>query len=96
MIQTHTNSSPRLLIPTTSIGALIGRSGAQIKNIQSKTNCRIVISKDLLPGSDERSVEISGAVDDVRLAVYIVCTVCVSGFGPAVSPYDPRIEVVGK
>jgi heterogeneous nuclear rnp K-like protein 2 len=50
----------RLLVHKSAVGAVIGRSGAVIKETQTETNARVQVSNDALPGSTEKTVTISG------------------------------------
>jgi heterogeneous nuclear rnp K-like protein 2 len=51
------------------MGTIIGRQGLKIKHIQDMSNSRMTASKEMLPQSTERVVEIQGTVEAVRLAV---------------------------
>ncbi|ORZ35146.1 hypothetical protein BCR44DRAFT_1500017 [Catenaria anguillulae PL171] len=50
----------RLLVPNAVMGSIIGRGGANIKAMQDALGVRIVTSKDMLPGSTERVVDVTG------------------------------------
>ncbi|KAK3843680.1 MAG: hypothetical protein J3R72DRAFT_366713 [Linnemannia gamsii] len=63
-------SSVRLLISHNLMGTIIGRQGLKIKHIQDTSNARMVASKDMLPQSTERVVEIQGSIDAIRIAIY--------------------------
>ncbi|KAG0268154.1 RNA binding protein, heterogenous nuclear RNP-K like protein [Actinomortierella ambigua] len=63
-------SAIRLLISHNLMGTIIGRQGAKIKHIQDASGARMVASKDMLPQSTERVVEIQGTVDAIRIAIY--------------------------
>ncbi|KAG0244794.1 RNA binding protein, heterogenous nuclear RNP-K like protein [Actinomortierella wolfii] len=63
-------SAIRLLISHNLMGTIIGRQGAKIKHIQDTSGARMVASKDMLPQSTERVVEIQGTVDAIRIAIY--------------------------
>ena len=62
-------TSIRLLISHNLMGTVIGRSGAKIKQIQDASGARMVASKEMLPQSTERVVEVQGAVDAIKTAV---------------------------
>jgi heterogeneous nuclear rnp K-like protein 2 len=51
------------------MGTVIGRAGAKIKQIQDASGARMVASKEMLPQSTERVVEVQGAVDAIKTAV---------------------------
>lgn len=59
----------RLLIPNKQMGSVIGRQGVRIKTIQDSCKVRIKASKDKLPNSTERYLEIQGTPDAVSAAV---------------------------
>jgi heterogeneous nuclear rnp K-like protein 2 len=63
----------RLLIPHQQMGSVIGRQGLKIKSIQESAKVRMVASKEMLPQSTERIVEIQGTPEAVQAAVGEVC-----------------------
>jgi len=63
-------SSVRLLISHNLMGTIIGRQGLKIKHIQDTSSARMVASKDMLPQSTERVVEVQGSVDAIRIAIF--------------------------
>ncbi|KAJ1024417.1 hypothetical protein NDA18_004584 [Ustilago nuda] len=63
-------SSVRLLISHNLMGTVIGRQGLKIKHIQDLSGARMVASKEMLPQSTERVVEVQGSVDAIRVAVH--------------------------
>jgi heterogeneous nuclear rnp K-like protein 2 len=50
----------KLLVAHQLAGSIIGKQGSRIKSIQGQSGAKIVISKELLPQSTERVVEVSG------------------------------------
>lgn len=60
----------RLLISHQQMGTIIGRQGAKIKSIQENCKVRMVASKDLLPQSTERVVEVQGKPEGIRSAIW--------------------------
>ena len=64
-----TPTTVRLLVAHAVMGSIIGKQGAKIKQIQDSTSVRMVASKDLLPQSTERVVEITGAPSSIGEAV---------------------------
>ncbi|GAA5910539.1 KH domain-containing protein [Sporobolomyces salmoneus] len=66
---TNTSASIRLLISHLLIGSVIGKGGAKIRSIQEISGARMVASKEMLPQSTERIVEVTGSSESVRLAV---------------------------
>ncbi|KAF9923120.1 RNA binding protein, heterogenous nuclear RNP-K like protein [Linnemannia zychae] len=63
-------SSIRLLISHNLMGTIIGRQGLKIKHIQDTSSARMVASKEMLPQSTERVVEVQGSIDAIRIAIY--------------------------
>ncbi|KAG0329573.1 RNA binding protein, heterogenous nuclear RNP-K like protein, partial [Podila humilis] len=63
-------SAVRLLISHNLMGTIIGRQGLKIKHIQDTSSARMVASKEMLPQSTERVVEIQGSVDAIRIAIF--------------------------
>ncbi|KLO14439.1 cytoplasmic protein [Schizopora paradoxa] len=66
---TSSSVSLRLLISHNLMGTIIGRGGLKIKAIQDSTGVRMVASKDMLPQSTERIVEVQGGADAIGSAV---------------------------
>ncbi|KAK9710522.1 RNA binding protein, heterogenous nuclear RNP-K like protein [Basidiobolus ranarum] len=59
----------RLLISHNLMGTVIGRQGVKIKQIQDLSHARMVASKELLPQSTERVIEIQGSSEAIRIAI---------------------------
>ncbi|EGO05128.1 hypothetical protein SERLA73DRAFT_174106 [Serpula lacrymans var. lacrymans S7.3] len=59
----------RLLISHNLMGTIIGRSGLKIKAIQDVSGARMVASKDMLPQSTERIVEVQGTPEAIGRAI---------------------------
>lgn len=70
---TSNPSSPttaiRLLISHNLMGSVIGRNGLKIKAIQDSSGARMVASKDMLPQSTERIVEVQGSSESIGAAI---------------------------
>ncbi|CAO1623928.1 unnamed protein product [Parajaminaea phylloscopi] len=66
----NTSTAIRLLISHNLMGTVIGRQGLKIKHIQDVSGARMVASKDMLPQSTERVVEVQGSTDAIRVAIY--------------------------
>ena len=66
---TPSTTTVRLLISHLLIGSVIGKGGAKIRQIQDISGARMVASKEMLPQSTERIVEVSGGAEGIRLAV---------------------------
>ncbi|KAJ1962420.1 RNA binding protein, heterogenous nuclear RNP-K like protein [Dipsacomyces acuminosporus] len=59
----------RILISHNLMGTIIGRQGLKIKHIQDTSNARLVATKEMLPQSTERVVEVHGSVEAIRIAI---------------------------
>merc|ERR1719247_3747590 len=60
----------RIVVSNTLAGMIIGKSGEQIKNIQSMSNTNMKINKlNDNGGSNERIVTIKGTSDNVQMAI---------------------------
>ncbi|KAJ3568792.1 hypothetical protein NP233_g5475 [Leucocoprinus birnbaumii] len=66
---TNVHTSIRLLISHNLMGTIIGRNGLKIKAIQDNSGARMVASKEMLPQSTERIVEVQGAPEAISRAV---------------------------
>ncbi|KDQ12846.1 hypothetical protein BOTBODRAFT_45508 [Botryobasidium botryosum FD-172 SS1] len=64
-----THTSLRLLISHNLMGTIIGRSGLKIKAIQDASGARMIASKEMLPQSTERVVEVQGTAEGIGRAV---------------------------
>ncbi|KAI0348493.1 hypothetical protein BDW22DRAFT_1424650 [Trametopsis cervina] len=62
-------SSIRLLISHNLMGSVIGKNGLKIKAIQDSSGARMVASKDMLPQSTERIVEVQGTAEAIGRAI---------------------------
>jgi heterogeneous nuclear rnp K-like protein 2 len=51
------------------MGTVIGRNGNKIKSIQDASGARMVASKEMLPQSTERIVEVQGTADSITRAI---------------------------
>ncbi len=63
------STSIRLLISHALMGTIIGKAGLTIKQIQDLSGARMVASKEMLPNSTERIVEVQGTPAAIKLAV---------------------------
>ena len=81
----------RLLYHHTEVGGIIGKGGARIKELRATTSTQIKVYGDCCPGSTDRVVAISGAVDMVLNAVREISILVLENpiKGP-VDPYDPH------
>ncbi|KAH8554262.1 cytoplasm protein [Umbelopsis sp. PMI_123] len=62
-------ASIRLLISHNLMGTVIGRQGVKIKHIQDMSGARMIASKEMLPQSTERVVEVKGTVEALQIAL---------------------------
>ncbi|KAF9194279.1 hypothetical protein BGZ51_000439 [Haplosporangium sp. Z 767] len=62
----------RLLVTHHRMGSVIGKAGSKIKEIQEASGARLVASEEVMPGSTERTVSITGVPDAIHIAVYHV------------------------
>ncbi|KAJ3003043.1 RNA binding protein, heterogenous nuclear RNP-K like protein [Thoreauomyces humboldtii] len=60
----------RLLVAHQLMGSVIGKGGSRIRDIQEESGAKITVSKDILPQSTERTVEIYGYAESIQIAVY--------------------------
>ncbi|POV98364.1 hypothetical protein PSTT_14460 [Puccinia striiformis] len=67
---TATTTIIRVLVSHNLMGSIIGRQGSKIKEIQDTSGVRMVASKEMLPQSTERVVEVQGAPEAIRLAIH--------------------------
>jgi heterogeneous nuclear rnp K-like protein len=72
----ETKATLRLLIAHQLAGSVIGKGGSKIKAVQESSHARVVISKDLLPQSTERVVEILGTPDQMYYLSNKVMQLC--------------------
>ncbi|OMJ29882.1 RNA-binding protein rnc1 [Smittium culicis] len=59
----------RILISHTLMGTVIGKQGLKIKGIQELSNTKLIATKEMLPRSTERVIEIHGDSKGVKIAV---------------------------
>ncbi|OAX40054.1 hypothetical protein K503DRAFT_31042, partial [Rhizopogon vinicolor AM-OR11-026] len=67
--QPSPHTSIRLLISHNLMGAIIGRNGTKIKAIQDASGAGMIASKEMLPQSTERIVEVQGTPDSIGRAI---------------------------
>lgn len=85
----------RLLIPHILIGAIIGKGGARIREIQQESGARLNASDACLPLSSERSLVVLGVADAIHIATYYVGSTLFEQLkerfgGPGASAYASR------
>ena len=64
----------KMLIPSGVAGAVIGKGGEAIGQIQKETGARIRMTKlnDFYPGTSERVCLITGVIEAVRKVIYFI------------------------
>jgi len=88
-------TSLRLLISHNLMGTIIGRQGLKIKQIQDVSGARMVASKEMLPQSTERVVEVQGIVDSIRVAIWEIGRCLVEDWERGVGTvlYNPAVRL---
>ncbi|KAI8914039.1 hypothetical protein DFJ77DRAFT_549251 [Powellomyces hirtus] len=71
----------RLLVAHQLMGSIIGKGGSRIRDIQEESGAKITVSKDMLPQSTERVIEIYGLADSIQIAVYQICECILNDIG---------------
>ncbi|KAK9384376.1 hypothetical protein V1515DRAFT_611884 [Lipomyces mesembrius] len=91
-------TSIRLLISHNQMGTIIGRQGLKIKAIQDECSVRMVASKEMLPNSTERIVEVQGGAESIRLAVWEIGKCLVEDWQRATGTilYNPQPKEFGS
>ncbi|RUP52357.1 KH domain RNA-binding protein [Jimgerdemannia flammicorona] len=91
-------TSVRLLISHNLMGTVIGRQGLKIKHIQDVSGARMVASKEMLPQSTERVVEVQGTVEAIRVALWEIGKCLVEDWERGVGTvlYNPATRVTGQ
>ncbi|KXS09641.1 hypothetical protein M427DRAFT_105109, partial [Gonapodya prolifera JEL478] len=59
----------QLLIPDSMAGAIIGKGGVQIKELQRNSKARIMVGKEVLRGSTEKILSVQGNPESLENAV---------------------------
>lgn len=62
----------RFVVPNARMGSVIGKGGTKIKEIQEASGARVQAGENMLTGSTERILTITGVADSVHIAVYYV------------------------
>ena len=65
----------RLLVPHVRMGAIIGKAGQKIKEIQESSKSRVVASEQTLPHSTDRAVAITGTPDAIYLCINQIASI---------------------
>ncbi|MBA0692428.1 hypothetical protein Goari_009990, partial [Gossypium aridum] len=64
----------RFLVSNAAAGSVIGKGGSTITEFQSKSGARIQLSRshEFFPGTSDRIIMVSGAIDDILKAVELI------------------------
>ncbi|KAB2031491.1 hypothetical protein ES319_D05G308400v1 [Gossypium barbadense] len=64
----------RFLVSNAAAGSVIGKGGSTINEFQSKSGARIQLSRshEFFPGTSDRIIMVSGAIDDILKAVELI------------------------
>jgi heterogeneous nuclear rnp K-like protein 2 len=91
----NAHTSIRLLISHNLMGTIIGRGGLKIKHIQDVSGSRMVASKEMLPQSTERIVEVQGSVESIISTVWEIGKCCVDDWERGVGTvlYNPAVRL---
>lgn len=87
----------RLLISHNQMGTIIGRQGLKIKHIQDVSGTRMVASKEMLPHSTERVVEVTGDANAIRMAIWEIGKCLIDDWqrGTGTILYNPAVRAQG-
>ena len=79
------------------MGSIIGKGGSKIKEIQEASGAKIVVSKEMLPQSTERVIDVYGLVDSIQIAVYHIGECVLADLDRAAGsiPYNPQVRLGG-
>ncbi|KAJ3296736.1 RNA binding protein, heterogenous nuclear RNP-K like protein [Blyttiomyces sp. JEL0837] len=85
----------RLLISHQLVGSVIGKAGAKIKEIQEESGAKLIISKEMLPQSTERVIEVFGLVESIKIAIYNIAECVINDLERAVGTilYNPQVRL---
>lgn len=75
------------------MGSIIGKAGSNIKALQEETATKVVVSKEMLPQSTERVVEITGTIDSIHMAIRQIAQSLLNDAEKAVGVihYNPQV-----
>lgn len=85
----------RLLVSHNLMGTIIGRQGLKIKMIQDVSGVRMVASKEMLPQSTERIVEVQGEIPNIQKAIWEIGKCLVEDWERGVGTvlYNPAVRL---
>jgi len=96
IIDTVAKDSPTvtLLAEHRNLGALIGKQGANIKQLREESGAKIFITNECIGNSTQKEIQISGDYESVTKAVETVVSYLSEGRNPTIVPYVPG-DVLG-
>jgi len=62
----------RFLLHSSLVGGIIGKGGSLVQQTQANTQARVQVSSEALPQSSEKTVTVSGALENVYAATQII------------------------
>ncbi|CDH17333.1 related to Heterogeneous nuclear rnp K-like protein 2 [Zygosaccharomyces bailii ISA1307] len=71
----------RLMVTNSQLSSVIGKGGARIKALKEKHDVKIVASRDFLPDSDERILEMQGFPGSITNAVLEISEILLNELG---------------
>ncbi|KAJ3256298.1 hypothetical protein HK104_007101 [Borealophlyctis nickersoniae] len=60
----------RVLVPHARMGSIIGKGGKKVKDIQEASGAHLVAGEEILPGSTERALSVTGVIDSIHIAAF--------------------------
>jgi len=88
------NPAVTLLAEYMNLGALIGKQGANIKQLREESGAKIFITKECIGNSTQKEIQISGDYESVTKAVETVVSHLAEARNPTRVPYVPG-DVLG-
>lgn len=88
----------KLLVSHQLMGSVIGKGGSKIKDIQEESGAKLVISKEMLPQSTERVIEVFGLIESIKIAVYNIAECILHDINRAVGTilYNPQLRLASS
>ncbi|KAJ3412354.1 RNA binding protein, heterogenous nuclear RNP-K like protein [Chytridiales sp. JEL 0842] len=85
----------KLLVAHQLMGSIIGKAGSKIKEIQEESGAKLVISKEMLPQSTERVIEVYGSVESIKIAIYNIAECILNDYERAAGTiqYNPQVRL---
>jgi len=83
------NPAVTLLAEYKNLGGLIGKKGANIKQVREESGARIFITKECIGNSTQKEIQISGDYESVTKAIETVVSYLAEARNPTRIPYVP-------